>query len=336
MSRGSWSVLIAFATLCLPGREATAETAPTGADAGEQHDEGVEDEGIAASGDDVYEEDLDDSAEAMEARRRFRQGLELARNGNCQDAIVEFRAALEHVRRPEAIYNLAQCQEQLHRYDLALAGYREFLEVARPGDPDRTAVEATVRLLERLLATLAITTNVPAEVWVDGYHVGDAPGNVLVPSESGSVELRAEGFFTVRREVELTGGQQLDLQVTLAPVDSGGNQRHSPSRLHPAYFWVGVSGALLSAAIATGLGSWALAMRNDVRETDPRLRTFEQIDRIDRVALLTDVFWGITGALAITAIILGVMTEWRDREPNRAVQWRVWPTAWGLAGEWGG
>lgn len=100
----------------------------------------------------------------------------------------------------------------------------------------------------------------------------------------------------------------------------------------PVYFWIGVSGTLVSAALATGLGSWALSMRTDVRETDARARTFEQLDRIDRVALLTDVFWGISGALAIAAIVLGVLTDWGDDEVNSASNSRWWlrPTMSGL------
>lgn len=102
--------------------------------------------------------------------------------------------------------------------------------------------------------------------------------------------------------------------------------------LPPVYFWVGVSGTLVSAALATGLGSWALSMRTDVRETDARVRTVEQLDRIDRVALLTDVFWGISGALAIAAIVLGVLTDWSDDGMDSASSPRWWirPTMSGL------
>jgi hypothetical protein len=103
--------------------------------------------------------------------------------------------------------------------------------------------------------------------------------------------------------------------------------------LPPAYFWIGVSGTLVSAALATGLGSWALSMRTTVRETDARARTFEQLDRINRVALLTDVFWGIAGAFAIAAIVLGVLTEWRDDDVDTTSSRQIWlqPTMNGLA-----
>ena len=58
-----------------------------------------------------------------EARERFMQGLELARAGNCEGAITEFEASYTLVPRPNTLYNIAQCQEQLNRYDLAIRYY---------------------------------------------------------------------------------------------------------------------------------------------------------------------------------------------------------------------
>src|SRR5690606_8125439 len=88
-----------------------------------------------------------------EAREHFRRGLGLARAGDCQGAIAELEASFRLVARPNTLFNLAQCEERLHRYDRAIARYEEYLRVAPADADDRVAVEDTLASLRELLGT---------------------------------------------------------------------------------------------------------------------------------------------------------------------------------------
>ena len=82
-----------------------------------------------------------------EAISRFRQGLTLARAGNCVGAIAELQVSLRLMERPNTLFNIARCQEELFRYDLAVAAYERYMAIAPSDAPDRGAVQGTMRQL---------------------------------------------------------------------------------------------------------------------------------------------------------------------------------------------
>jgi hypothetical protein len=271
-------------------------------------------------------------ADLDEARRRFARGVALAEAGDCDAAIVELNASYRLAPRPNTLYNIAQCQERLHRYDLALQAYREYLEVAPPDDPGHAAVETAMRLLSSLLGTLHVRTNVAAEVWIDDRRSGEAPGDVPVPAGRHAVELRAEGYLPARSEVEIAGGEEREIDVTLEVARQEVTiHEHTTERvgISSVYFWLTTGVALASAAVAGGLGIWTLSLRDDVEAEDPRLRTQDDLDRIDDAALLTDVFWGVAGGVAVAAVVLAFLTDWggRDESGEPASAFRVSPLA---------
>ena len=76
-----------------------------------------------------------------EARQRFLQGLALARAGDCRGALAELERSYTLVSRPNTLFNMAQCQEQLFRYDLAVRDYERYLEMAPADAEDRAAMD---------------------------------------------------------------------------------------------------------------------------------------------------------------------------------------------------
>ena len=66
---------------------------------------------------------------------RILSPVELARAENCEGAITEFEASYALAQRPNTLYNIARCQEQLNRYDLAIRYYEQYLSVARRPRP---------------------------------------------------------------------------------------------------------------------------------------------------------------------------------------------------------
>ena len=255
--------------------------------------------------------DEPDDPAVVEARNRFRQGVALARAGNCAGALAEFNASLALVPRANTLYNIAQCQEDLHRYDLAVDAYDRYLSVAPADDPDRAAVEATVRTLRGLLGTITITSSVEAEVWLDDRVVGRAPGDVLVPGGRHVIELRAQGYVPEQREVEVAARSNVTLDVTLRELEENITIHSTHIERPPVpsgVFYGGVALTLVSLGVGAYFGVTALSLSDQARgRPDPRLPP--DTGAVEESALLADVFFLIGGVIGITTAVLAFMTD---------------------------
>jgi hypothetical protein len=272
-----------------------------------------------------------DEATLTQARERFQSGLALARNGDCAAAIAEFDASYRLMERPNTLFNLAQCEEQLHRYDLAVQQYEHYLATAPADAEDRPAVDATLRSLRNLLGTIHITVNVDsAEVWLGDRIVGVAPGDVLVPGGRHAIEVRAAGFLPGRYEVEVAARETRTVDATLEHAEQHIEQhieQHEHIEQHieethvhvernpipPAVFWTGLG--LTAAAGIVGLvgGVNALVTHDRIAAEDPRLPHDTQSIRDS--ALVGDIGFIAGGVLLIGTIIMGVLTDWTDGAP---------------------
>ncbi|QQR91400.1 MAG: PEGA domain-containing protein [Myxococcales bacterium] len=261
-----------------------------------------------------------------EARTRFKQGVALARSGNCEGATAEFEASYALYQRPNTLYNIAQCQETLFRYDRAVEYYEKFLAIAAPDDPDRPAVEATMRSLQNLLARVEVQSNLQGDVWIGDRKIGVAPGTVLLPAGRHVLEVRRDGYLPARREIQAAGRQTLSVSVELkqsisgTPAQSDEAPRHKLTTtvtheedsggLSPAFFWGALGATLISAGVGTFFGLQALSLKSDADNIDPRLsRTNEKSD-IDNTALMADVFFVGAAAFAASSVVLFILTDW--------------------------
>lgn len=255
-----------------------------------------------------------------EARSRFRQGLVLARGGDCGAALAEFEASYRLVPRPNTLFNMAQCEERLHRYDLAISQYERYLEIAPADAEDRDTVLATLESLRGLLGTIHVEVNVPAEVWLGDRIVGVAPGDVLVPGGRHALELRASGYLPERREVEVAARQQLELSVTLTTAETHiENTTIENTTIEETNVTVerppvpvevfGTAVALTALAGIGGIaaGATALVQHDQIAAMDARLPRDGRSVR--DAALAADVLYATCGALAIGTIVLGVLTD---------------------------
>jgi hypothetical protein len=272
-----------------------------------------------------------DEATMAQARDRFTSGLTLARNGDCAAAIAEFDASYRLVPRPNTLFNLAQCEEQLHRYDLAVQQYEHYLETAPADAEDRATVEATLRSLRNLLGTIHVTVNATqAEVWLGDRIVGMAPGDVLVPGGRHALELRATGFLPTRREVEVAAHETVTIDVTLDRAEQHIEQhieQHEHIEQHieethvhvarnplpPAVFWTGVALTAACGIMGVAGGVNALITHDQLAREDARLP--RDGSGIRTSALVADIGFIAGGALLIGTIIVGVLTDWTDGAP---------------------
>ncbi|HJL17889.1 MAG TPA: PEGA domain-containing protein [Sandaracinaceae bacterium LLY-WYZ-13_1] len=248
-----------------------------------------------------------------EAMQRFEEAMQLYERGDFESALAEFGQVYEllesHPRRFMVLYNMAMTQEELFRYDEALASYRRYLE-AEGTDPERRA-EAQRRMEGLLgrLATLEITVNVPeAEVWVDDRQVGTAPGSVQVTGGRHVVELRREGYSPARQDVQLAARTTESLDFRLDRTFAG---------VSPAFFVVGASLTVAAAAVGIGFGASAMAdnaaLNDQLDSDDPAERyqvTQARIDAMNETALIADILYASAGVLGIASVVLLFVTDW--------------------------
>lgn len=259
-----------------------------------------------------------------EARARFRAGLVLARDGDCTAALAEFEASYRLLPRPNTLFNMAQCEETLHRYDRAISEYEAYLEVAPADAEDRDTVMATLESLRGRLGTIHVVTNTPAEVWLGDRIVGAAPGDVLVPGGRHAIELRATGYLPERREVEVAARQRIELTVELGTaethiettvveqtvVEETHVHEHLTVERPPlpeGVFWGGV--ALTAAAGIVGMagGINAIITHDQQAALDARLPRATQA--IADSALVADIGFIAGGVLLVGTVAIAFLTD---------------------------
>jgi hypothetical protein len=98
-------------------------------------------------------------------------------------------------------------------------------------------------------ARLRITSDLPAaRVFIDGAEVG--LGTYVDELEPGRhrVEVRAEGYVSFRRTLELAPGERREVQASLSRRETG------PSLLEDPVFWIVTAAIAVAAGAAVGIG----------------------------------------------------------------------------------
>jgi hypothetical protein len=285
---------------------------------------------------------LAQDARRDEARQHVAQGEALFARDNFEAALAEFERVYElldgNPNRHVVLFNIAQCHERLFRYDAALQSYRRYLDEGGAAVTDRADVEATMRALDGLLATVDLQVSVPrAEVWVDDHRVGAAGPSLRIPGGRHVVMVRAAGYLPSQQEVQIAARSRRAMVFTLERVPP------PRRRLSPVYFASAAGLAVVGAGVATWFGLRALAERDaiDLRLADPVDRFgVTEADRqsLQRTMTATDVALGGAALFGVAAGVLAFVTEWSPAprtDPPQGVTARLAPmrtaTATGVA-----
>lgn len=263
-------------------------------------------------------EAADEDPRLVTARERIARGEQLYADGSYEAALAEFTETFEllrgHQLRYLVLYNMAKCQERLFLYDTALASYRAFLEQGGAFSELAGEVRAKIDMLDGLLGTVRLTVGVRRyEVWVDDRRIGENVDSFLVPGGTHKVEIRAEGYVPAQQEVQVAARAERSLTFELERL------AEEFEGLSPALFWSATGAAVVAAALGAGFGIRGLAQRSDVDARMPSLGTDREADDIRQSALLADIFFGVAGAAALTAVIFALFTDWggdEDEEPG--------------------
>jgi outer membrane receptor for ferrienterochelin and colicins len=168
----------------------------------------------------------------------------------------------------------------------------------RPGEPMRVRLELSAPAVARVeTGTIRVVSNVAAQVFVDDAPVGEGE-EVTTEASTGShvVEVRVEGRDPLRRLVRLRAGGTAELQASF-------DEESRPLGVLP-HVALGLTGAGLAATV--GLGVRALQMNDDNQALcDATPSRCDQLEaEVEDANRVTDVVLGVTGALAITTLIL--------------------------------
>lgn len=234
---------------------------------------------------------------AAGAETALKRGLELRRAGADEAALVEFRKAQDLNPTPRGSAQLGMCEQAVGLWVDA----EEHLTTALRSGSDawisrnRATLEQSLSEVKKHVARLEITADVPgAQVFVAGKPLGSVPLAAPVRVNAGpvDVQIRAPGFATTARTVQLTGGQYLQVAFHLEPEArnavpvapqsppapasalspsvsaSSDGSAESATEARPFYrrpwFWVAV-GVVVAAGVGTGV---ALAAKSDSPPAD--------------------------------------------------------------------
>ncbi len=154
-----------------------------------------------------------------QARENFNAGVSAFEAGEFERALGAFQEAYRLAPHPSVRVNMANCYESLNRPLEALFHFESFLSEATDAPPaQRREVEAAIERLEGQIGevTLRIAPD-GALVRVDESEVRRAPIMNTIRMTAGShvVEVRAEGYQSVRREFIVEGGQPAEIAIRL-------------------------------------------------------------------------------------------------------------------------
>ena len=259
-----------------------------------------------------------------QARADFEHGAALYRAGDFRGALAAFEAAQARAPAPQALFNIARCQERLGQLADAVESYGAYLALA-PDAPDREAVAARITELRARLpldASLQVTVEPPSPVSVDGDAAGLSPVSVRLRPGPHRVRATQDGYQPLEREVELAAGAQVQLELSLVPLIPGiaANGRAPDAAVHDAVAplpkasprrWTYVAAGLAAACLAAGItfGISAHQAEDSLKSGPPRSQ--EAVQQVYDTAVArsnaANGFYaaaGVAGAAAIALFFL--------------------------------
>jgi tetratricopeptide (TPR) repeat protein len=259
------------------------------------------------------------------ARDAFVQGQELYRAGDYAGALAAFQTAEKAQPSPAAQYNIGRCYERLDQPAEAVAAYERYLAEA-PGAADHEAVAAHVAELRAQIppeARLSVSVEpAGAMVTVDQTAPEPAPVDKLLPAGHHVVLAELAGHASAHRDIELSAGGSLQLELTLKPLEAA-LETHAPDaavhqdvpppspRTTPGerkWTYVALSVAVVAAGVGIAFGASANTAQNQLHSRVHTQAAAQQLyDTANARAAAANSFYAgaaVAGAAAVTLFFL--------------------------------
>jgi tetratricopeptide (TPR) repeat protein len=279
-----------------------------------------------------------------EGRTRHARGIQLYKEGNYHAALAEFRAAYAAAPSWRLQYNLGQTLMQLQDYAGGLDAFELYLGEGKDKIEEERLreVEGEVVKLRARVATVSIVLQNPelanlakVEVLVNDEARPMRAGKLRLGAGRNRISVQAPGYQTEVRVLDLAGATSPELRFELKPVYSAQNNARREkddgkrslavgptepkltANRSPVYVALGATVAAgIGAGVFTGLAAskhseWERANK----QANANKSALEDLRSATRTrALVADVLWGVTGAAAITTVILYFVTGTESSE----------------------
>jgi tetratricopeptide (TPR) repeat protein len=186
------------------------------------------------------------------AEELFFKGIAATRASDWTGALDFFQASRRLAPTWESTMNAAFCLEKLTRYDEALEMYEGLLgsfsnqlEAA-----ERIKVVRAVAALQRKIARIEVTTNLAAQIMIDGQLRGSSTGSgrtlLRVLAGTHHVQILKDGFDPIDRTIEFAEGASV---ILYAALEASIPPPPPPAR--PYYFITAFAGYAISGSLGS-------------------------------------------------------------------------------------
>jgi hypothetical protein len=172
------------------------------------------------------------------AKKHFKQGTILYKEGNYSAALVEFKASYKKNPNWKIRFHIGITYQALHKFMEAEEQLKLYLGEggAQVAEDKKTEVEDILSQLEGVIGSLKIVSSVDgASVLLDGEALGETPIPKPVRLNVGEykVVVKKEGYKDFTGEVEIPGGETVSLEVKLESLAPPKEVKPAPAEKPP-------------------------------------------------------------------------------------------------------
>jgi len=276
------------------------------------------------------QEEDDESA----AYDHFTQAMALYQKGNYEAALIEFKASYKAKANYKLFYNIGLTYQALHMF---VESERALVEYLEQGEGELssgkvTEVRGILAELDNVIGEIMLVVDLDgADVLVDGKKVGTTPLAEPIRLSVGHYQLRVQkdGFEPWWANFEVAGGELIEHDVHMVAEgdgggddgdDDGGGGRGGSSAMK-GLFWTSLALTVGSGVVLGVTGGMALSKHDEFsktyRDEEDAWRPLK--DDGERLALVSDVFIGVTSAFAVAAVVFGVLAFRKGESEGEAL-----------------
>jgi len=173
------------------------------------------------------------SQQIEDSRHHFEQGVALYNDGDFSGALAEFEGSYKAHPTVGVLYNIGLTLKALRRYTDAMAKLSQYLAEDKKLSAERfNEIQKLITEMRALLADVTIYV-VPdgAAVLVDGRTIGTSPLRAVgIPAGNHVIDVTADGYRPARKEIMVTAGVPMAVELKLAVIPKTGKVRVAASQ----------------------------------------------------------------------------------------------------------